>query len=233
MLPSTLNFDRGIVLLFEDRTQAAVMLAGKLQWLKERWANSLIVLAIPRGGVVTGEVIANALGASLDVVVAKKVGDPLNPEFAIGAVMHDGSFIPNEDVISSIHVPKQYIEESVSVLKKEIDRRLIKFRGNKTYHLVGKVALLVDDGVATGTTMFAAIKWLKTQRLKKLIVAIPVGPRDTIEKLRDIVDELIVLHSPSIFGAVGAFYQNFSQVTDDEVVEIMRKYRANLIPNDS
>ncbi|HXV87475.1 MAG TPA: phosphoribosyltransferase family protein [Nitrososphaeraceae archaeon] len=222
-----------IVLLFKDRTQAAVMLAGKLQWLKERWADSLVVLAIPRGGVVTGEVIANALGASLDVVVAKKVGDPLNSEFAIGAVMHDGSFIPNEDVISSFHVPKQYIEESVSVLKKEIDRRLIKFRGNKTYHLVGKVALLVDDGVATGTTMFAAIKWLKTQGLKKLMVATPVGPRDTIEKLKDIVDELIVLRSPSIFRAVGAFYKNFSQVTDDEVVKIMRKYRANIIPNDS
>jgi predicted phosphoribosyltransferase len=220
-------------LLFEDRRQAAAMLAQKLHGLKERWANSLIVLAIPRGGVVTGEVIANSLGVSLDIIVAKKVGDPLNPEFAIGAVIHDGSFVPNEDVISSLDVSKRYIEESVTSLKKEIDRRLIKFRGNKRYHLLDKVVLLVDDGVATGTTMFAAIKWLKTQRLKKLIVAIPVGPRDTIEKLRDIVDELIVLHSPSIFGAVGAFYQDFSQVTDDEVVEIMRKHRANLIPTHS
>jgi len=209
------------------------MLAQKLHGLKERWANSLIVLAIPRGGVVTGEVIANSLGVNLDVVVAKKVGDPLNPEFAIGAVIHDGSFVPNEDVIGSLDVSKRYIEESVTSLKKEIDRRLIKFRGNKTYNLLDKVVLLVDDGVATGTTMFAAIKWLKTQRLKKLIVAIPVGPRDTIGKLREIVDELIVLHSPSIFGAVGAFYQDFSQVTDDEVVEIMRKHRANLIPTNS
>jgi predicted phosphoribosyltransferase len=220
-------------LVFEDRRQAAAMLAQKLQGLKERWANSLIVLAIPRGGVVTGEIIAKALGVGLDIIVAKKVGDPLNPEFAIGAVMHDGSFVPNEDVMSSSDVSKQYIEESVSSLKKEIDRRLIKFRGNKTYHLVDKVALLVDDGVATGTTMFAAIKWLKTQRLKKLIVAIPVGPRDTIEKLRDFVDELIVLHSPSVFGAVGAFYQDFSQVTDDEVVKIMRRHRANLVPTHS
>lgn len=209
------------------------MLAQKMQGLKERWADSLIVLAIPRGGVVTGEVIAKVLGVSLDIIVTKKVGDPLNPEFAIGAVMHDGSFVPNEDVISSSDVSKQYIEESVSSLKKEIDRRLIRFRGNKTYHLVDKVVLLVDDGIATGSTMIAAIKWLKTQRLKKLIVAIPVGPRDTIEKLRNIVDDLIVLHSPSIFGAVGAFYQDFSQVTDDEVVEIMRKHRTNLIPTHS
>jgi putative phosphoribosyl transferase len=214
-----------IRMLFKDRTQAAMMLAEKLQWLKEVWGTSLIVLAIPRGGVVTGEIIANRLGVSLDVVVAKKVGDPLNPEFAIGAVMHNGSFIPNEYVINSLDVSQRHIQESVSTLKKEIDRRLMKFRGSKTYHLAGKVALLVDDGVATGTTMFAAIKWLKSQKLKKLIVAVPVGPRDTIEKLRDIVDEVIVLHSPSVFGAVGAFYQDFSQVTDDEVIEIMRNYR--------
>jgi predicted phosphoribosyltransferase len=211
-------------LLFEDRTQAAMMLAEKLQWLKEAWG-TLIVLAIPRGGVVTGEIIANRLGVSLDVVVAKKVGDPLNTEFAIGAVMHDGSFIPNEDIIGSSDISQQYIQDSISELKREIDRRLIKFRGSKTYHLAGKAVVLVDDGVATGTTMFAAIKWLKTQKLKTLIVAIPVGPRNTIEKLRDMADEVIVLHSPSIFGAVGAFYQDFSQVTDDEVIEIMRKYR--------
>jgi predicted phosphoribosyltransferase len=114
-------------LIFEDRTQAAIMLAEKLQWLNEGWGASLIVLAIPRGGVVTGDIIANKLGASLDVVVAKKVGDPLNPEFAIGAVMHDGSFIPNEDVINSLDVSQWYIRDSVSTLKKEIDRCQIKF----------------------------------------------------------------------------------------------------------
>src|SRR5678816_424148 len=103
-----------IRMLFKDRTQAAMMLAEKLQWLKEVWGTSLIVLAIPRGGVVTGEIIANRLGVSLDVVVAKKVGDPLNPEFAIGAVMHNGSFIPNEYVINSLDVSQRYIQESVS-----------------------------------------------------------------------------------------------------------------------
>ncbi|HEY7082624.1 MAG TPA: phosphoribosyltransferase family protein, partial [Nitrososphaeraceae archaeon] len=200
-------------MIFEDRKQAAIMLAEKLQRLKEAWGTSLIVLAIPRGGVVTGEVIARSLGAGLDLVVAKKVGDPLNPEYAIGAVMHDGSFVPNQDVTGSSYVSQQYIEDSVSALKKEIDRRLIKFRGSKTYDLAGKAVVLVDDGVATGATIFAAIKWLKRQKLKTLIVAIPVAPRDTIEKLRRIVDEVIVLHAPSIFGAVGAFYQDFSEVT--------------------
>jgi len=214
-------------LVFEDRAQAAIMLAEKLQYLKKAWGDSLIVLAIPRGGVVTGELIATKLGASLDLIIAKKVGHPLNPEFAIGAVMHDGSFIPNEDFIASLDVPQQYINESVSALKREINRRLIKFRGGKTYHLAGRAALLVDDGVATGTTMLAAIKWLKTQELKALIVAVPVGPRDTVEKLRDILDEVIVLHSPSIFRSVGSFYKEFPQVSDDEVIEVMNMYRAN------
>lgn len=159
--------------------------------------------------------------------VAKKLGDPLNPEFAIGAVLHDGSFVLNEDVIGSLDIPKLYIDQNVTRLKNEIGRRLLKFRGHNRYNLSGKVAILVDDGVATGATMFAAINWLKTQGLRKLIVAIPVGPRDTIEKLRDIVDEVVVLHSPSIFGAVGAFYEDFSQVTDDEVTEIMRNRRIS------
>ena len=212
--------------VFEDRTQAAILLAEKLEWLKEEWGTSLIVLAIPRGGVVTGDVIANSLGVDLDVVLAKKVGHPSNPEFAIGAVTHDGRFIPNEDVTSWLDIPRQYILDSVSTLTKEIDRRLIKFRGNKDYRLAGKTVILVDDGIATGTTMFAAIKWLKTQKLKKLIVAVPVAPIDTIEKLQGIVNEVIVLHIPSMFGAVGLFYQDFSQVSDDEVVEIMQKYRT-------
>ena len=197
-----------------------------LQWLKEEGQeDSLLVLAIPRGGVVTGDIITTNLGVNLDVVVAKKIGHPSNPEFAIGAVMHDGSFISNEAVVSLSDVPHQYLKDSISILTREIDRRLMKFRGSKVYDLSGKVVVLVDDGIATGMTMFAAIKWLKTQQLRGLIVAIPVGPRDTIQALKEIVDEVIVLHSPAIFGAVGAFYEDFSQVSDDEVVEIMQKYR--------
>ena len=212
--------------LFKNRTEAALLLAEKLQWLKEEGQeDSLLVLAIPRGGVVTGDIIATNLGVNLDVVVAKKIGHPSNPEFAIGAVMHDGSFISNEAVVSLSDVPHQYLKDSISILTREIDRRLMKFRGSKVYDLSGKVVVLVDDGIATGMTMFAAIKWLKTQQLRGLIVAIPVGPRDTIQALKEIVDEVIVLHSPAIFGAVGAFYEDFSQVSDDEVVEIMQKYR--------
>jgi predicted phosphoribosyltransferase len=202
------------------------MLARKLaSRLNTKRRSSLIVLAIPRGGVITGAIIAESLGISLDLVIAKKVGFPSNPEFAIGAVMHDGSFIPNEDIDVSTDVLRHYILDKVSDLKKEINRRLIMFRGNKKYDLQGKTAILVDDGIATGATMLAAIKWLKTQRLEKLILAVPVGPADTIEKMRDIVDEVLVLYAPTMFNAVGSFYKDFRQVSDDEVIDIMKKHR--------
>lgn len=216
-----------IRMLFKDRTEAAVLLAEKLEWLKEQGPHgSLLVLAVPRGGVVTGDVIATSLGVNLDIIVAKKIGHPSNPELAIGAVMHDGTFIPNETILNWLDIPYEYITDSISILTKEIERRIMIFRGSKEYDLAGKVVILVDDGVATGTTLFAAIMWLKRQKLRRLIIAIPVGPRDTIEKLRETVDQVIVLHSPTMFQAVGAFYEDFSQVSDDEVIEIMEKYRT-------
>lgn len=216
-----------IRMLFKDRTEAAVLLAEKLEWLKEQGPrDSLLVLAVPRGGVVTGDVIATSLGVNLDIIVAKKIGHPSNPELAIGAVMHDGTFIPNETILNWLDIPYEYITDSISILTKEIERRIMIFRGSKEYDLAGKVVILVDDGVATGTTLFAAIMWLKRQKLRRLIIAIPVGPRDTIEKLRETVDQVIVLHSPTMFQAVGAFYEDFSQVSDDEVIEIMQKYRT-------
>jgi putative phosphoribosyl transferase len=213
--------------LFKNRTEAAVLLAEKLEWLKDEGLNdSLLVLAIPRGGVVTGDVVATSLGVNLDIVVAKKIGHPLNSEVAIGAVMHDGTFVPNEAIVNSLDIPYEYIPDTVPILRKVIERRVMIFRGSKEYDLVGKVVILVDDGVATGTTLFAAIRWLKTQKLRGLIIAIPVGPRETIEKLRETVDKVIVLYSPTMFEAVGAFYEDFSQVSDDEVIEIMKKYRT-------
>lgn len=216
-----------IRMLFKDRTEAAVLLAEKLEWLKDQGPrDSLLVLAVPRGGVVTGDVIATSLGVNLDIIVAKKIGHPSNPELAIGAVMHDGTFIPNETILNWLDIPYEYITDSISILTKEIERRIMIFRGSKEYDLAGKVVILVDDGVATGTTLFAAIMWLKRQKLRRLIIAIPVGPRDTIEKLRETVDQVIVLHSPTMFQAVGAFYEDFSQVSDDEVIEIMQKYRT-------
>lgn len=208
-------------LIFQDRADAAKKLTGKLVWLKKE---EPIVLTIPRGGVVTGDVIATALGAKLDVVVPRKLGAPHNPELAIGAVMHDGSYFLNTDIIEMLNVPKEYIDAEIAVQMKEIDRRLMLFRGSKRYELQGKTILLVDDGIATGATMFAAAQWVKKQKPKKLIIAVPVGPVETIDKLKQVADEVIVLLTPLLFGAVGEFYRDFSQVSDDEVQEIMARY---------
>jgi predicted phosphoribosyltransferase len=121
-------------------------------------------------------------------------------------------------------LPRTYLDEQVAIQKREIERRLLKFRGSRDYQLAGKFVILVDDGIATGATVFAAINWLRSQKIRKLIVAVPVGPRDTITKLKTVADDVIVLQTPFLFEAVGEFYEDFSQVIDEDVVETMRKY---------
>jgi len=173
------------VIIFKHREDAAKRLVDRLKLLVEKSANELIILAIPRGGVVIGDVVASSLGAKLDIVVSRKIGAPYNSELAIGAVMSDGRFFPNEDVINMLNVSQEYVHEQISVQKKEIERRLMRFRGSKQYHLHDKTIILVDDGIATGATMFAVIQWLGNQKPKRLIVAVPVAPKDTFDKLKE------------------------------------------------
>lgn len=207
-------------MIFKDRIDAAQKLAKKLEWIKKE---NPIILAIPRGGVVTGDVIAKTLGLSLDIVVSRKVGAPYNPELAIGAVAHDGSFFPNSDLINALGIPKNYLDEQIAEQLKEIEYRLVKFRGRTDYDLKDKTVVLVDDGIATGATVFVALGWIKKQKPKRIIVAVPVGPRDTIERLSKMA-EVVVLHDPEIFGAVGEFYEFFDQVDDYQVAETMSSY---------
>ncbi len=216
--------------IYKDRKEAAGFLAQKL---KKKYGNQLnredtVILAIPRGGVVTGDVIAESLGVSLDVLVSRKVGSPFNPELAVGAVMHDGSFFPNEDIINMLEVPRRYIDEQIAIQMREIERRLLKFRGSKDYQLEGKFVVLVDDGIATGATVFAAINWLRSQKTRKIVVAVPVGPRDTLLRLKTLADDVVMLQAPLVFGAVGEFYEDFSQVIDEEVIETMKKYSSSI-----
>jgi putative phosphoribosyl transferase len=207
-------------MMFKDRADAAQKLAKKLEWIKKE---NPVILAIPRGGVVTGDVIAKTLGLSLDIIVSRKIGSSNNPELAIGAVVHDGSFFPNSDLIDAIGIQKNYLKEQIAEQLQEIERRVIKFRGRKDYDLKDKTVVLVDDGIATGATIFVALEWVKTQKPKRIIVAIPVGPRDTIEKLSKMA-EVVVLYDPVVFGAVGEFYEYFDQVEDFQVAEIMSSY---------
>ncbi|HEU4447393.1 MAG TPA: phosphoribosyltransferase family protein [Nitrososphaeraceae archaeon] len=215
--------------LFRNRIDAAKQLAERLYWLKneiQENKSSVVIVAVPRGGVVIGNIIASQLGAKLDLVVSRKIGAPFNPELAIGAVMPDGSYFLN-DVAEMMNVSQDYIESQIEKEVKEIDRRLIEFRGEREYYneLEDKIVVLVDDGIATGATILASAKWIKDKHnCKQLIIAVPLAPGEILEDLKRVADKVIVLHTPEPFGAVGRFYHDFNQVSDDEVKEMMKKY---------
>jgi predicted phosphoribosyltransferase len=220
--------------IFRNRIDAAKQLAQKLYWFKDEIQENkspAVIVAIPRGGVVIGDVIASELGIKLDLIVSRKIGAPFNSELAIGAVMPDGSYFLNE-VADMINVSQDYIESQINKEVNEIDRRLIDFRGSRNYdnELEGKLVVLVDDGIATGATMLAAARWIKEKHnCKKLVIAVPVAPREILEDLNDIADKVIILYTPEPFGAVGRFYQDFIQVSDNKVKEIMKKYGYNIL----
>jgi putative phosphoribosyl transferase len=220
--------------IFQNRIDAGEKLAERVSWLKQdrlkeeqRRQQSTVILAIPRGGVIIGDIIASELDAKLDVVVSRKIGAPYNPELAIGAVMPDGSYFINQEIVNMLNIPEEYIQIQAHEQVKEIDRRLMSYRGSKEYdnEFEDKIVVLVDDGIATGATMLASAQWIKNkQHCKKLVIAVPVAPRKFLDNLNQVADEVIVLYSPLSFEAVGQFYQDFSQVSDNEVKEIMKKY---------
>ncbi|MBE44405.1 MAG: phosphoribosyltransferase [Thaumarchaeota archaeon] len=220
------KFDKLLVfkhnMKFKNRNDAGLQLAIRLSWLK---GEKTIILAIPRGGVVVADVIAKSLNTILDVVVPRKLGTPYNPELAIGAVMHDNSSYINEYVINALRIEPDFIRAETKLQLKEIQRRLIIFRGNSDYDLKDKVVILVDDGVATGATMISAILWIKKQKPKLIILAIPVAPNEIIRKLNEMVDRTVVLYTPKEFSAVGEFYEDFTQINDEEVVNMIKKYK--------
>jgi len=207
--------------LFKDRKDAAYQLAKALEDFKD--LNPLI-LAIPRGGVIIGDIIASKLDAEFDIIVSKKIGAPYNDELAIGAIMHDGSYFPNKEIAQQLDVSNEYFEEKKQIQMKEVERRLVHYRGKTEYDLQNRLVIIVDDGVATGATLSVTALWVKNQNTQKIIIAIPGGAKDTILKLSKIVDEVIALETPDIFSAVSQIYHNFSQVNDNEVQDIMRKH---------
>lgn len=216
---------------FPNRSVAGHRLAQKLSWLKQVESRSrnerIVIIAIPRGGVVIGDRIASELEAELDIVVSRKIGAPDNPEFAIGAVMPDGTYFLNQEHVRMLNIPLEYIQTKANTELKEIDRRLKCYRGSKEYgnKFEDKTVVLVDDGIATGSTILASAKWLKNkQNCKKLVIAAPVAPPDILDNLKQVADDVIVLDTPDPFIAIGRFYEDFAQVTDEEVIGIMGKY---------
>ncbi|MBI5133312.1 MAG: phosphoribosyltransferase [Thaumarchaeota archaeon] len=215
----------------KDRKDAGLQLAERLSWLKTENEdnNGVIVLAIPRGGVIVADEIAKSLNVMLDVVVPRKLGAPYNPELAIGAVMHDSSSYINEYVTNTLRIEQDYITSEIDAQVKEIERRLALYRGSSKYDLEGKTIVMVDDGIATGATMMVAILWVKKQKPKMVILAVPVASEGVTKKLGEIVDSSVVLHTPLEFGAVGEFYEDFGQISDQEVIDTLRKYKTDKI----
>lgn len=208
--------------MFRDRKDAGIQLAEKLRHYKDR--ELTVVLALPRGGVVTGVEVARYLNVPLDVLIVRKIGFPGQREFAIGAVSETDTVILNQSIISEYDVSNDYIQDEIVKQKEEIARRVELYRGGKRIiEIEGRTVILVDDGVATGATVKAAIATLKKEKINRLVAAIPVAPPDSANELKELVDEFICLEIPWDFQAVGNFYDDFEQVTDTEVVEILQK----------
>jgi predicted phosphoribosyltransferase len=208
--------------MFADREDAARQLVEKLKALPLR---DPLVLAIPRGGVATGAVLARELGADLDVVLSRKLRAPQQPELAIGAVGEDGEVYLNHRIEAAIGVDKAYIERERQFQIGEIERRKKLFRAARPQATIaGRSVILTDDGIATGSTMIAALHVVKSQKPHETIVAVPVAPPDRLKAIRPMCDQLICLLAPLDFYAIGQFYLSFDTVEDEEVVRILREF---------
>ncbi|MGE5187908.1 MAG: phosphoribosyltransferase [Betaproteobacteria bacterium] len=206
---------------FSNRIEAGSRLA---QALKEFSGERGVVLAIPRGGVVVGYEIAQKLHLELDVIIPRKLGAPHNPELAIGAIAEDGTAILDDNLIAYLGVNEDYIRQESEHQKLEIKRRLKLYRQDAPpINIKGRNVLVVDDGIATGSTMKAALISLRKQGAKKVVVAVPVGPPSTINELGKMTDKVVCLYMPEYFQAIGQFYEDFNQTSDDEVIELLRK----------
>jgi predicted phosphoribosyltransferase len=206
-----------INVIFKDRVDAGRKLAEALASYKRE---DVVIYGLPRGGVVLGAEIARSFGAPLDLIIVRKVGHPTAPEYAIAAVAEDGHTVVNRLEVDSID--KEWFEENVRIERQEARRRRELYtRGHAPVPATGKVAIIVDDGLATGLTMFGAIQEIRHSDPEKIVVAVPVAPPQTVQALREVADDVVVLHVTANFGAIGSFYSLFNQVSDEEVIELM------------
>ncbi len=211
---------------FDTRQQAGGELANALSKFK---GSDSIVLAIPRGGVVIGYEVATALNVELDVIVPRKIRAPQQEELAIGAVASWGDHerIIDENTVGYLGVSEEYIEREVAFQLSEVNRRLLAYRGTaQPPNVTGRAVILVDDGIATGYTIRAAAIALRKLEAQRIILAVPVGPSDSLHAIRPFVDKTVCLKIPEPFLAVGYWYRDFNQVSDEEVIDLLRKARS-------
>ena len=214
--------------MFRDRTDAGRRLAAELVRFK---GEDPVVLALPRGGVPVGFEIARALDAPMDLVMVRKIGAPMQPELAVGAVV-DGSrpeTVVNPDVVDALGIPVSYIEQEGARQLAEIERRRgLYLAGRDRIDVAGRTAIVVDDGIATGATVEAALRATRRAGPRRLVLAAPVAPPDTLQRLRPEVDEIVCLATPRFFGAISVYYGDFRQLSDDDVIDLLR--RAPMTP---
>jgi putative phosphoribosyl transferase len=222
-------------LRFKDRVAAAHILANILEsrfnhtTINKNGSNKrdIIVLGIPRGGVVIADVVARKLSADFDIIISKKIGSPDNKEDAIGAVTEDGTTYIDQQIVKRLKISRNYIEKEKSYQMEEIKRTLEIYSNSKEAErhckIIGNTVILVDDGAATGATLITTARWIRKQKPKGLIISVPIAPRQTADLLKNEADAVEVITSPycSNFISVEQFYQDFSPVTDDQVIEIM------------
>jgi putative phosphoribosyl transferase len=206
---------------FRDRVDAGQRLAALLIKYKNQNA---VVYALPRGGVPVGKEIARELHCPLDLIIIRKIGHPENPEYALGAVAEDGQLVVNEETLA--RVDKRWFEAEMEKQMQEAKRRReLYLQGKEPMSAAGKIAILVDDGIATGSTMRVAVKKVKQEKPEKIVVAVAVSPKETARRFAQEVDDFVAVTIPDIFwGAIGYYYDDFSQVSDEEVVALLKNH---------
>lgn len=210
------------MILFKNRQEAGKKLAEKLKEYRNR--SDVLVLGIPRGGVAVGANLAKELGIKFDLIIPRKLPIPENPEMGFGAILSDGTILLNDEVVAAYNISPRTIQIISREVLKEVKRREEEYRKTTKFPKVkNKIVILVDDGLATGFTMLAAIKAIKKHQPKKIIVAVPVSPEDSIERVKSEVDDLICLYVQHGYGsfAVASFYQDFHDLTDEEVKNLL------------
>ena len=208
--------------LFRDRVEAGRRLGEALKDLKGKGA---VVLGIPRGGVVVAGEAADAIEAPLDVIVTRKISPPGEPEYAIGAVTEEGEVIVDRQAAESLGAGKDYLDAEIERKRAEVRERTRKFRGDRPLpSLEGRVVVVIDDGIATGSSVGAAVLSMKKRRPKEVVVAVPVAPKDAVETLSDDGYRVVCLETPGPFFAIGEFYSDFEQVDDATVREILNRH---------
>ncbi|WP_142859364.1 phosphoribosyltransferase [Salinigranum halophilum] len=205
--------------MFDDRTDAGRQLADLIEGHD---VEADVVLAIPRGGLPVGRAVADALAVPLDIVAARKLGAPGNPEFAIGAVASDGTVFLNDEYIDQLGVDESYVDDAIERERAAAQEKVDRYRGDRPpLDLHDKTVVVVDDGVATGATTIACLRQIREAGAARVVLAVPVGPPDTIERLGAEADEVLCVETPPSFMAVGQFYASFTQVSDDEAMRYL------------